>query len=200
MKINKKITVAASVAIALLSGCQSTSTLDELKISEQIILDESNNVPVILDESSVPIIVNQRDVEIEKNKILTDGGFQSIKNLRLKSKDTDLIFNKNIISFDFDTSKLSDSDKKIIDNHIDFLKYNNMIKMIVEGHTDERGEKSYNLTLGEKRSNAVKKYMMLNGVASERVEIISYGETKPIATGDDKKAWGANRRAVFVYN
>ncbi|HCK93952.1 MAG TPA: peptidoglycan-associated lipoprotein, partial [Gammaproteobacteria bacterium] len=68
-----------------------------------------------------------------------------------------------------------------------------------EGHADERGTREYNVALGERRGNAVAKYLRLNGVSSSKMEVISYGEEKPVAYGHDDQSWSANRRVEIVY-
>ena len=111
----------------------------------------------------------------------------------------DILANK-IVFFDFNEYALSKKNIKIINFHVDLLKKNNTIKIILEGHTDERGEKSYNLNLGEKRGNSVKDYMVSQGVKSEQVEVISLGETTPMINESNEEAWKQNRRVVFIYN
>jgi len=71
-------------------------------------------------------------------------------------------------------------------------------KILVEGHTDERGTNEYNLALGDRRANAVKDYLVSLGVSSSRIETISYGEEKPLCMGSDEECWQKNRRAHFV--
>jgi peptidoglycan-associated lipoprotein len=70
--------------------------------------------------------------------------------------------------------------------------------LIIEGHTDDRGTPSYNIALGQKRADAVKKYLMQMGVASNRIKTISYGEGRPIENEKNEYAWQQNRRAEFV--
>ena len=69
---------------------------------------------------------------------------------------------------------------------------------IYEGHCDERGTKSYNLALGEKRANAARDYLVSLGVASSRITVVSYGKERPFDSGHDDRAWAKNRRAHFV--
>ena len=71
--------------------------------------------------------------------------------------------------------------------------------MVVEGHTDERGGREYNLALGQRRSEAVRKALALLGVADGQVEAVSFGKEKPVAPGSDEAAWAQNRRAEIAY-
>ena len=70
--------------------------------------------------------------------------------------------------------------------------------MIIEGHTDERGTRTYNLALGERRAKAVKNYLALKGVSPSRVEVVSYGFEKPVNPAHNEAAWAENRRAVIT--
>ena len=76
------------------------------------------------------------------------------------------------------------------------LKTNNS-NVKLEGHTDERGTREYNLALGERRANAVRDYMVVNGVSSGRIETVSYGEEDPVAMGSGEASWSQNRRVVI---
>jgi peptidoglycan-associated lipoprotein len=184
-----QITVIAATLL-FLSGCQTSPTMEEIKNSEDILLKEDN----------VPVMIGEQEIADAKINILKSDGFVSINEIEIPEAKKMEIFDNKIIDFGFDKYELTAKNKKIIDIHVEFLKENNMIKIIVEGHTDERGEKSYNLTLGEKRADAVKNYMLTKGILSGQVEIISYGETKPSNSASTKKAWSENRRSIFVYN
>ena len=81
--------------------------------------------------------------------------------------------------------------------HHAVLKAASGVKIVVEGHCDERGTNEYNLGLGERRANSVKNYLVSLGVSASRIRTISYGEEKPFAAGHDESAWKLNRRAHF---
>ena len=98
-----------------------------------------------------------------------------------------------IFYFEFDSSALTDSARTAVDAHIAAL-LGNDASVRLEGHTDERGTREYNLALGERRANAVRDYMVANGVPSYRIETISYGEENPAAYGSGESNWQQNRR------
>ncbi|MBM13507.1 MAG: peptidoglycan-associated lipoprotein [Halieaceae bacterium] len=98
-----------------------------------------------------------------------------------------------IFYFGFDSSSLTDESRAQVDAHITALLGNND-SVRLEGHTDERGTREYNLALGERRANAVRDYMVANGVPSYRIETISYGEENPVAYGSGETNWQQNRR------
>lgn len=98
-----------------------------------------------------------------------------------------------VFYFDFDSTVLKPAAQAALDAHIELLKSNNR-SVRLEGHTDERGTRDYNMALGERRANAVRDYMVVNGVASYRIETVSYGEEQPVAYGSGESNWSQNRR------
>lgn len=101
------------------------------------------------------------------------------------------------IHFDFDQYVLTDAAKTVLVNNAGLLRAAPAIKVLIEGHCDERGSDEYNLALGEKRALATKNYMVSLGVAAERLSVISYGEEMPLDGARTKEAWAKNRRADF---
>ena len=99
----------------------------------------------------------------------------------------------NVFYFEFDSSTLTPQAREALDAHIALLKSNDR-SVRLEGHTDERGTREYNMALGERRANAVRDYMAGSGVASYRVETVSYGEEQPVAYGSGESSWSQNRR------
>jgi len=101
------------------------------------------------------------------------------------------------VYFDFDKYNLVDSSKKALDNNAQLLKDNASIIVRIEGNCDERGTVEYNLSLGEKRAAAAKKYLTDLGIDATRLQTISYGKEKPVALGHDEASWSKNRRDDF---
>jgi len=104
-----------------------------------------------------------------------------------------------VFYFDFDQASLQSDALDALRAHAQYLNENPNAKTRLEGHGDERGTREYNVALGERRGNAVAKYLRLNGVKGNQVEVISYGEEKPVAFGHDEQSWAANRRVELVY-
>ena len=110
-------------------------------------------------------------------------------------------FLKNVgdrVFFDFDKSALSAEGKATLDKQAAWLKKYPQWAITVEGHADERGTREYNLALGEKRANSVKKYLAAAGIADSRLKTISYGKERPAVQGSNEAAWAQNRRGVTV--
>jgi peptidoglycan-associated lipoprotein len=101
------------------------------------------------------------------------------------------------IHFPFDSFDMDSTAKSTASANADILKAKPSVKVQIEGHCDERGGIQYNIALGEKRANAVKKYLEDLGVAGDRISTISYGKEKPIDPGHTEEAWAKNRRANF---
>jgi peptidoglycan-associated lipoprotein len=107
-------------------------------------------------------------------------------------------FQNQDVHFAYDSSELSSMAKILLKEKAAYLKENSLISVTVEGHCDERGTTDYNLALGERRATAVKNYLVNLGIASSRLNNISYGEEKSIDTASSENAWKKNRRAHFV--
>jgi len=99
----------------------------------------------------------------------------------------------NVFYFEYDSSTLTAEAQRALDAHIAALQGSEKT-LRLEGHTDERGTRDYNMALGERRANSVRDYMVVNGVASYRIETVSYGEEQPIAYGSGETNWVQNRR------
>ncbi|MDE1462348.1 peptidoglycan-associated lipoprotein Pal [Spartinivicinus poritis] len=110
------------------------------------------------------------------------------------------LLDKKIFLFEFDDSKISPDDYAALDAHASALVANSNKSITIQGHTDERGTREYNLALGERRANAIKKYLVIKGVAPSQIEATSYGEEQPVAFGHDEASWSQNRRAIIITN
>lgn len=102
------------------------------------------------------------------------------------------------VFYAFDKYNLTAESKGILEENAKELKRASEVKIIIEGHCDERGTKSYNLALGEKRANAAKDYLVALGVNSSRITTVSYGKERPFDVGHNETAWAKNRRAHMV--
>ncbi|GAB3417898.1 peptidoglycan-associated lipoprotein Pal [Massilia agilis] len=103
------------------------------------------------------------------------------------------------VYFDFDKFVVRDDGKPVVENHSAYLTKNKQRKVLIQGNTDERGGTEYNLALGQKRAEAVRKAMGALGVSDGQMEAVSLGKEKPKAQGHDEAAWAENRRADIVY-
>jgi peptidoglycan-associated lipoprotein len=102
------------------------------------------------------------------------------------------------VLFNFDRYALTDDSREILKEKADWLEMNGDIRVLIEGHCDERGTNAYNLALGERRAAAVKRYLIQLGIDEERLSTISYGEEMPLDPSTNEAAWAINRRVHFV--
>jgi len=101
--------------------------------------------------------------------------------------------------FDFDQSSIKPESRASLTAHAAFLAANPSVNVLVEGHTDERGTKGYNMALGERRANSVQQFLVVNGASKSQIEVISYGEERPANSAHTESAWAQNRRAYIEY-
>ena len=113
--------------------------------------------------------------------------------------DPSSILSKRSIYFDFDRYDVRDEFKPLVEAHARYLRENARAKMLIQGNTDERGSREYNLALGQRRSEAVKRMLLLLGAKEDQVEAVSLGEEKPKAEGHTEEAWAQNRRGDILY-
>jgi peptidoglycan-associated lipoprotein len=106
---------------------------------------------------------------------------------------------EKIVYFDYDSFIIKPEFQSTIEAHAQYLKSNSRAKISLEGHTDERGGREYNLALGQKRADAVRQSLTLLGVGTSQIETVSFGEEKPAVQGADESAFAKNRRAEFFY-
>jgi peptidoglycan-associated lipoprotein len=107
---------------------------------------------------------------------------------------------KRSVYFDYDSNAVKDEYKGMVQAHSRYLNDKRDQNIRIEGNCDERGSREYNLALGQRRAESVKKVMTVLGVPDGRIETVSYGEEKPVAPGHDESAWAQNRRADIKYS
>jgi peptidoglycan-associated lipoprotein len=114
-------------------------------------------------------------------------------------KDPNNILSRRSIYFEFDSFVVADQFKPIVEAHAKYLAQNRNARVTLQGHADERGSREYNIALGQKRSDAVKRMMTILGAQETIVETVSFGEEKPKNQGHDEPSWAENRRVDIVY-
>ena len=104
-----------------------------------------------------------------------------------------------VFLFDFDQAIVRRAAHIELNKHASALADDRYLRVRVEGHADERGTREYNLALGERRADAVRAYLVSQGASNSQIEVISYGEEKPIVSGKNERSWSKNRRVELVY-
>lgn len=106
---------------------------------------------------------------------------------------------RKIIYFDFDKSEIKPEFANIVTSNAQYLTGHSKLRLKLEGNTDERGTREYNIGLGERRAQAVRRALLLQGVAESQLTTVSFGAERPAAEGDEESAWAQNRRVELVY-
>ena len=109
------------------------------------------------------------------------------------------LMKQTVFYFDFDQSTIKQDGKAALMAHAAYLSANSSARVVLEGHADERGTVEYNLALGERRAMAVRRFLMANGASADQLEVVSFGEERPVATGHNEASWAENRRVVLNY-
>jgi peptidoglycan-associated lipoprotein len=170
--MKKLLTVFCLAMLGMLAGCSSEETKQQ-----PVAVEEAKPAPEPVTTTPAPqqpIAVNPLD-------------------------DPNNILSKRSIYYDFDSSQIKDDYKPLVTAHAQYLVANPSAKITIQGNTDERGSREYNVALGQRRADSVKQMMLLLGVAENQIETISFGEEKPRATGHDETSWAENRRSDIVY-
>ena len=105
---------------------------------------------------------------------------------------------RNVVYFDYDSSEIKPEYDAVVSAHAGYLTRYKTARVRLEGHTDERGSREYNIGLGERRAQTVRRALMLQGVAEGQITTVSYGEERPVAEGSDEGAYSQNRRVELV--
>lgn len=173
MRTSMSLGILAAASL-LFSACASTK------------LDEK---PPVVDRSAV--------------KVVTPADTRTVNTIDTGSTDAlndpKGVLAKRSVYFDYDSYTVKDEFKPVVEAHSKYLTTNKSRKIIIQGNTDDRGGREYNLALGQKRAEAVRQAMSLLGVPESQIEAVSLGKEKPKAQGSDEAAWAENRRADIVY-
>jgi peptidoglycan-associated lipoprotein len=131
---------------------------------------------------------------VVKEPVLSEEEIFMSKSLEQINKEQPLA----MIHFDYDKYFVREDAKPALEKNAGWLKKFRTVKLLVEGHCDERGTEDYNLALGEKRAKSAFDYLVSLGISADRMRIISYGKSQPLASGHDEASWQKNRRAQFI--
>lgn len=127
------------------------------------------------------------------------GGAGSASSASNPLRDPNNVLSKRSVYFDFDSVAVRDEFRPLVEAHARYLANDSSARAVVQGHTDERGSREYNIALGQRRADAVKRMMTLVGAQDNQVETVSFGKEKPRNPGHDEAAWAENRRGDIIY-
>ncbi len=183
MKILPMLLVALLSAVLLLSGCGTTGEAEQ-------------------DQGAVEggAAAGSAEDAAASAASAADAQAQPMEQPQEEAKDPleEGLLAQRVVYFDFDSSVVHDDSMPMLKAHAEYL-VGNGNTITVEGHCDERGTREYNIALGERRADAVRRILLANGVAANQIKIVSYGEERPAALGHDEQAWAMNRRSELMY-
>ena len=182
MKILPMLLVALLSAVLLLGGCASTGEAESEAAGAGAAAGSAEDAAAASAASAEPAEAMPKEEPEEQPKDPLEEGLLA----------------QRVVYFDFDSSVIHDDSMAMLRAHAEYLSSNGT-NITVEGHADERGTREYNLALGERRADAVRRVLLANGVAANQIKIVSYGEERPAALGHNEDAWALNRRAELVY-
>ena len=134
-----------------------------------------------------------------KDGMMLEGKNYAVSYQKGAISDPNNVLSQQTIYFDYDSSEIKPEYVKLVEHHGKYKALHSDVKIRLEGHTDERGTREYNIALADRRAQAVKRMLTFQGASSDQVTIISYGEEKPAVFGQDEESWSLNRRAEIVY-
>lgn len=127
-------------------------------------------------------------------------GLGADSEVKMLGDDAAAALETRVFYFDFDSSVVRSEYQDILAAHAEYIAGHPNITVVLEGHADERGTREYNIALGERRAKAVQQVLTLQGVAPKQLQVISFGEERPVALGHDESAWSLNRRVELLYS
>ncbi|CCQ12283.1 18K peptidoglycan-associated outer membrane lipoprotein; Peptidoglycan-associated lipoprotein precursor; Outer membrane protein P6; OmpA/MotB precursor [Pseudoalteromonas luteoviolacea B = ATCC 29581] len=173
MQLNKLLKgLLIAVPVMTLAACSSSSSVDESAANQNQAVEEAVDVSTMSREKTAEELLREK--------------YEALRQ-------------EQIIYFDFDKSTIQSQFTELLQAHADFLVKNPSVKVLIEGHADERGTPEYNIALGESRAKSVAKYLQSLGVSDSQISTVSYGEEKPMVRTRTEDAFAKNRRAVLVY-
>ena len=179
--------LATFAVVALVTACGSSVKLDEVPVENRtgsVVTPQPMPLPTPMPMTSDVLSKAVAPVEIAATSIAAVGPIGVTK----------------VIYFDYDSFTIKPEFQGAVEAHAKYMAVNKTSKLSVEGHTDERGGREYNLALGQKRAEAVRRSMTLLGVAESQIEAVSLGEEKPTCTEATEECWAKNRRGDILYS
>jgi peptidoglycan-associated lipoprotein len=189
--------IASSVLVAFLAACSSTGETTDANSSTQA-------AQVAAEAAALAVTQALEDAQMQA---AADAAQQAaneaaavVESLAQQQQAQDAAQAlAHVIYFDFDLSTIKAEFRTALNGHAAYLSQNPSARIVLEGHADERGTREYNIALGERRGNAVSRYLVVQGVSVEAIEVVSFGEERPVNAGQDSASLSENRRVEIRY-
>lgn len=180
----------------ILSGCESMSTTEEDAFTNSEIDSSAADNATTENETNTSAAPDEAEI-VARELAAQELAAQQAQEAAMKEQAA--LREIRTFYFDFDEASIKTDSQAALAAHAAFLSANPSVKIVLEGHTDERGTKGYNMALGERRANAVQQFLVVNGVSRSQVEVVSFGEERPANADHNESAWSQNRRAYIEY-
>ncbi len=189
--LNKTRVLAMGLSLAFLAGCGTTDTQPDDPADPEMTGDTTTEERADGEAYGTGdgTGVAEEDMTEEERAAREERDREEMEALR----------EQNTVYFDFDSSDIRRESREVLEAHAKYLSENSGVSVVLEGHTDERGSKEYNMALGERRAESVERFLNVNDVSSDAIETVSYGEERPAVDESNEEAWAQNRRVEIVY-
>ncbi len=188
--------LAAGLLAVFLSACATSQ--NEVLEDGPPLDDQSGTTTAMIEDGSTDGVEASglSDEDTGMGTAIVDGS-QMTPLERLEMVDGEL--SNRTIYFEYDSAKLSDESIAMLETHGNFIAGSSVVSVRLEGHADERGSREYNIGLGERRAQAVRQILLLQGATPAQISTVSFGEERPADFGSDESTYALNRRVVFTY-
>jgi peptidoglycan-associated lipoprotein len=198
-EVNLSKIVASSVLVAFLAACSSTGETTDASASAQaaqVAVEAASLAQTQADAQALKDAQALADAEAAQQA--ADNAVAQVAAQKQQAQKAAQAL-AHIIYFDFDQSTIKPEFRTALNSHAAYLRQNLLARIVLEGHADERGTREYNIALGERRGNAVSRYLVVQGVSIEAIEVVSFGEERPVNSGSESASLSENRRVEVRY-
>ena len=198
-EVNLSKIVASSVLVAFLAACSSTGETTDARASAQaaqVAVEAASLAQTQADAQALKDAQALADAEAAQQA--ADNAVAQVAAQKQQEQKAAQAL-AHIIYFDFDQSTIKPEFRTALNSHAAYLRQNLSARIVLEGHADERGTREYNIALGERRGNAVSRYLVVQGVSIEAIEVVSFGEERPVNSGSESASLSENRRVEVRY-
>ena len=206
--VNLSKIIASSVLVAFLAACSSTGETTDASASAQAaqvaaeaasLAQTQADAQALKDAQAAAALTEaQALADAEAAQQAADNAAAQVAAQKQQAQKAAEAL-AHVIYFDFDQSTIKAEFRTALNGHAAYLSQNPSAKIVLEGHADERGTREYNIALGERRGNAVSRYLVVQGVSIEAIEVVSFGEERPVNSGSDSASLAENRRVEVRY-
>lgn len=209
--VNLSKIIASSVLVAFLAACSSTGETTDASASAQAAQADTEAASLAQTQAdaqalkdaqaaaaAAALIEAQALADAEAAQQAADNAAAQLAAQKQQAQKAAQAL-AHVIYFDFDQSTIKAEFRTALNGHAAYLSQNPSAKIVLEGHADERGTREYNIALGERRGNAVSRYLVVQGVSIGAIEVVSFGEERPVNSGSDSASLAENRRVEVRY-